>query len=65
MKDEIRYPAEWEEQAATWLALPVNEQNWAARRDSIDAFYSKLIDTISRFQPVKILDNLQIPHNDI
>jgi len=62
---EIRYPAEWEEQAATWLALPVNEQNWASRRELIDTFYSKLIDTISRFQPVKILDNLQIPHNDI
>ncbi|MDR1811527.1 MAG: agmatine deiminase family protein [Candidatus Fibromonas sp.] len=62
---EIRYPAEWEEQAATWLALPVNEENWAPRRERIDAFYSKLIDTISGFQPVKILDSLQIPHNDI
>ncbi len=63
--NEIRYPAEWENQAATWLALPVNEQNWAPRREQIDAFYSKLIETISRFQPVKILDNLQIPHDDI
>jgi len=62
---EVHYPAEWEKQAATWLALPVNEQNWAPRRERIDAFYSKLIDTISRFQPVKILDNFQIPHNDI
>jgi len=62
---EIRYPAEWETQAATWLALPINEQNWASRREQIDAFYSNLIDTISRFQPVKILDSLQIPHNDI
>jgi len=61
----IRYPAEWEKQAATWLALPINEQNWASRRERIDAFYSKLINTISRFQPVKILDNLKIPHNDI
>jgi len=61
----IRYPAEWEEQAATWLALPINEENWAIRRERIDAFYSKLIGTISRFQTVKILDDLQIPHNDI
>jgi agmatine deiminase len=59
------YPAEWERQAATWLALPINEENWAVRRECIDAFYSLLIDTISRFQPVKVLDNLQIPHNDI
>jgi agmatine deiminase len=65
MKNGVRYPAEWEEQAATWLALPINEQNWAPRKKQIDAFYSKLIDTISRFQEVKILDNLQIPHNDI
>ena len=62
---KIRYPAEWEKQAATWLALPVNEQNWAPRRERIDAFYSKLIETVSRFQPVKILDSLQIPHDDI
>ncbi|MCL2101210.1 MAG: agmatine deiminase family protein [Fibromonadales bacterium] len=60
-----RYPAEWEEQAATWLALPINEENWAPRREKIDVFYSKLIETISRFQPVKILDDLQIPHNDV
>jgi len=57
--------AEWEEQAATWLALPINEQNWASRRERINTFYSKLIDTISRFQPVKILDDLKIPHDDI
>lgn len=62
---EIRYPAEWEEQAATWLAMPINEQNWKNRREQIDDFYSKLIETISRFQKVKILDNLSIPHNDI
>ncbi|MDR2579775.1 MAG: agmatine deiminase family protein [Fibromonadaceae bacterium] len=65
MGDNIRYPAEWEEQAATWLALPINEENWAPRREQINAFYSKLIETISRFQPVKVLDDLQIPHNDI
>ncbi len=65
MSGEIRYAAEWEEQAATWLALPINEQNWASRREQINAFYSKLIDTISRFQPVKILDDLKIPHDDI
>jgi agmatine deiminase len=65
MESKVRYLAEWEKQAATWLALPTNEQNWAPRRELIDAFYSKLINTISRFQPVKILDNLQISYNDI
>jgi agmatine deiminase len=57
--------AEWEEQAATWLAMPINEENWAPRRERIDAFYSKLIETILKFQPVKVLDDLKIPHNDI
>jgi agmatine deiminase len=65
MENSARYPAEWEEQAATWLALPINEENWAPRRERIDVFFAWLIDAISRFQPVKILDDLQIPHNDI
>jgi agmatine deiminase len=65
METNARYPAEWEEQTATWLALPANEQNWAARRERVNAFYSKLTEIISRFQPVKILSDLQIPHNDI
>jgi len=62
---KIRCVAEWEEQAATWLAMPISKQNWAFRWEQIDAFYSKLVETILRFQPVKILDDLQIPHNDI
>ena len=65
MNGEPRYPAEWEEQAATWLALPVNEENWASRKERINVFYSELISVVSRFQPVKILDDLQISHNDI
>jgi len=62
---EIRSVAEWEEQAATWLAMPINEQHWEFRWEQIDAFYSKLIETIHRFQSVKVLDELKIPHNDI
>jgi len=65
MANNVRYPAEWEQQSATWLALPTNDKNWAVRRERIDAFYSKLIDTISRFQSVRILEDLQIMHNDV
>jgi len=50
-----RYPAEWEAQAATWLTWPSNAQNWDARRNEIEAFYLKLIETISNFQPVCVL----------
>jgi len=62
---KIRCVAEWEEQAVVWLAMPFNEQNWEFRWEQIDGFYSNLVGTIHRFQHVKLLDDLLIPHNDI
>ena len=51
-----RYPAEWEEQEATWLAFPHNKQNWHGERGvKIRKFYVELIRTISEFQPVNVL----------
>ena len=50
------YPAEWEDQAATWLAFPHNKQNWYDERgEKIRWFYVNLIRTISEFQPVNVL----------
>jgi len=49
------YPAEWEAQAATWLAWPHNPQNWNKRRTEIEAFYGTLIAWIAQFQPVCLL----------
>ena len=55
-KVEIRYPAEWEEQEATWLAFPHNKLNWHGERGvKIRKFYVELIRTISEFQPVNVL----------
>jgi len=52
----IRYPAEWEEQKATWLAFPHNQENWHGERGvKIRKFYIDLIRTISDFQPVNVL----------
>ena len=52
----IVYPAEWEPQAATWLAFPHNKQNWYGERgEKIRWFYVNLIRTISEFQPVNVL----------
>lgn len=52
----IRYPAEWEEQAATWLAFPHNKKNWFGERgEKIRKFYINLAQTISQFQPVNLL----------
>ena len=60
-KTNVRYPAEWEEQAATWLAFPHNKKNWYGERgEMIRKFYVDLIRTISEFQPVNVL----IPKKD-
>lgn len=52
----VRYPAEWEPQAATWLAFPHNPKNWSGERgEKIRTFYFKLIRTITEFQPVNVI----------
>jgi agmatine deiminase len=54
--ESIVYPAEWEKQAATWLAWPSHPDNWGgARKAAIEDFYTTLIATISRFQTVCVL----------
>jgi agmatine deiminase len=50
-----RYPAEWEPQAATWLAWPHNPQNWSKLKPQIEDFYTRLISWIIQFQPVCLL----------
>ena len=56
MATSFRYPAEWENQAATWLAFPHNKQNWYGERAvKIRKFYVELIRTISEFQSVNVL----------
>ena len=56
MLASIRYPAEWEDQKATWLSFPHNPENWHGERGvKIRKFYIDLIRTISDFQPVNVL----------
>jgi len=51
-----RYPAEWENQKATWLSFPHNKENWYGERgEKIRKFYIDLIRAISDFQPVNVL----------
>ncbi|MDR1760282.1 MAG: agmatine deiminase family protein [Fibrobacter sp.] len=62
----IRYPAEWEPQAAVWLSFPHHKLNWAgARGEKIRRFYFELISILLRFQEVKILipPGFEIPEN--
>ncbi len=56
LKKIVRSPAEWEEQAATWLSFPRHPKNWAGEKGvQIRAFYFNLIYNIAKFQPVKML----------
>lgn len=55
-KTNVRYPAEWEPQAATWLAFPHNPKNWYGERaKKIREFYLKLIRTITEYQQVNVI----------
>lgn len=55
MSTSVRYPAEWEPQAAIWFTWPSNAQNWDSRREKIEDFYVRLIALLSQFQPVCVL----------
>jgi len=50
--DGLRFPGEWEPQAAILLAWPHAQTDWAERLESVEANYSALIGAITRFQPV-------------
>lgn len=49
------WPAEWERQAATWIAWPHNLDTWPGRFESIPPAFVKFILTLSQFQSVHVL----------
>jgi agmatine deiminase len=50
-----RWPAEWEPQAATWLAWPHNLDTWPGHFGPIPEVYSTWIRELARFQPVHVV----------
>lgn len=63
-KNLFHSPAEWEIQAATWLAFPHHKKNWAGELgEKARQFYFDLILKIVKFQPANILvpKNFQLP----
>lgn len=50
-----RWPAEWEEHAATWLAWPHNRNTWPDKFDPVPEQFAMLVKTIARFEPVHVL----------
>ena len=50
-----RHPAEWEPHSATWLAWPHNPATWPGTFHVIPPLFARLVELISRYEPVKIL----------
>lgn len=50
-----RWPAEWEPQAAVWLAWPHNRQSWPGHFDGVPEEFSLFVRTLARFERVEIL----------
>ena len=54
MQDIVRFPAEWEPQAAILIAWPNAETDWAERLAEVEETYIALVAAIVRFQRVVI-----------
>ena len=50
----LRFPAEWEPQAAILIAWPHTDTDWAERLGEVEDTYIALVAAITRFQPVLI-----------
>ena len=51
-----RWPAEWEEHAATWIAWPHNRDDWPGKFGPIPWVYVEVVRLLSRHEPVELLD---------
>lgn len=53
-RSELRFPAEWEPQAAVLLAWPHAGTDWAERLADVEDAYIALVTAITRFQPALV-----------
>ncbi|WP_240099316.1 agmatine deiminase family protein [Thermomonas flagellata] len=58
---DVRFPAEWEPQAAVLIAWPHAGTDWAARLGEVEETYIALVAAITRFQPVVVC----VPDDDV
>ncbi len=49
------WPAEWERQAATWIAWPHNADTWPGRFARIPEIFARFVAEIGKVQPVHVL----------
>lgn len=50
-----RMPAEWEKQAAIWLAWPHEKKDWPGKFEPIPLVYGEIIRSITRSQTVRLI----------
>ena len=50
----FRLPADWESQAAIWLAWPHNRETWPGRFDPVPAFFASWARLIAEDTPVRM-----------
>jgi len=51
----IRWPAEWEPHAATWIAWPHHEPDWPGKIAAIPWVYAEIVRVLAAYEPVEIL----------
>jgi agmatine deiminase len=55
IENQIRWPAEWEPQAATWIAWPHNRSTWPGYFDPVPSIFARFICELSSVQRVHVL----------
>jgi len=53
----LRFPAEWEPHAATWLAWPHNREDWPGKFEPIPWVYAEIIRNLARHERVELIVN--------
>lgn len=57
LQPSIRFPAEWEPHAATWLAWPHFRDDWPGKFEPIPWVYAEIIRTLARYERVELIVN--------
>lgn len=55
------WPAEWERQAATWIAWPHHLETWPGRFAPIPGIFAQLVAELAKVQPVHVLSGPSRP----
>ncbi len=56
-KNSVRFPAEWEPHAATWLAWPHFRDDWPGKFEPIPWVYAEIIRNLARHERVELIVN--------